>query len=47
MLRMAVMCSVIVSFELRRTPRTLREKTLSAPAMSELANSKMLYKTVK
>ena len=37
--RMAVRCSVIISLELRRTPRTLREETLSAPAMSGLANS--------
>src|SRR6218665_3999537 len=38
-LRMSVMCSVIVSLELSRTPRTRREETLSAPAMSGLANS--------
>jgi len=38
-LRMAVMCSVIASLELRRTTRTLREDTLSAPAMSGLADS--------
>src|SRR6218665_2133422 len=38
-LRMTEMCSVIVSLELRSTPRTLREESLSATAMSGLANS--------
>jgi len=38
-LRIAVICSIIVSLKKRRTPRTLREETFSASAMSGLDDS--------
>ena len=47
MFRFAAICSVIGSLELRRTQRTLREETLSAPAMSGLAGfGKRLFRAL-